>query len=64
MAGFSGLTLAFMGGSVLSRILIVVGIFGVTIIFDTVTRHFCVALSECERSSKSEPKTAPPLEKS
>lgn len=44
MAALSALTLMALTEGIFSRLVILVGVFGVAFVYDTVTRHFCARL--------------------
>jgi hypothetical protein len=49
MAALSALTIILTGGTA-ARVLVLLGIFGVAAVYDTVTRHYCGVLQEREGS--------------
>jgi hypothetical protein len=52
MAAVSAMMLITQGGTV-ARLLVLVGVFGICAVYDTVMRHYCALLQEKERTAPS-----------
>lgn len=56
MAAISSLTLLALTDGLLGRLAILLGIFGVAAVYDTVVRHFCGVMSERSAMPATTPK--------